>query len=136
MLPELPLEFIVPGIAVSFQAKRPSTRANWQETVRQAATEVLPEGHFALEIPLAVTIYFFPQSEMQADIDNCAKPIFDAMKKFVYVDDKQVERIVLQKFEPERPIEIDDEPTASLSAALTASDPIVYIKIHGDPRGE
>ena len=50
-----------------------------------------------------MTIFFFPQAEMQADIDNCAKPILDAMGRFVYADDRQVDRMVVQKFEPERP---------------------------------
>ena len=85
---------------------------------------------------MAVTIYFFPQAEMLADIDNCAKPILDALGHFIYVDDKQVDRIVVQKFEPERPMEIMDEPTESLAMALAADRPIVYIRVGTDLRGE
>lgn len=104
--------------------------------VRDAAREELPDVHFAVEEPVAVTIYFFPQAEMQADIDNCAKPILDAMGRIVYIDDKQVERIVMQKFEPERPMEVRDEPTPFLAAALGAEVPVVYVKVDTEFRGE
>ena len=73
---------------------------------------------------------------MQADIDNCAKPILDALGHFIYVDDNQVDRIVVQKFEPERPLEIREEPTEFLLMALAAEDPIVYIKVGADLCGE
>ena len=44
---------------------------------------------------------------MHADIDNCIKLILDAMTTLRYIiDDKQVERLVVQKFEPGRPLEI------------------------------
>ncbi len=82
-----------------------------------------------------MTIYFFPQAEMQADIDNCTKPILDALGALIYMDDKQVERIVVQKFEPERPLEIREEPTESLATALAAEVPIVYIKVATDLNG-
>ena len=136
MFPELPFEFLVNGTAVSHQAKRPESREQWRQRIRDAARQLLPEGHFALEEPVAVTIYFFPQAEMQADIDNCTKPILDALGRFIYVDDKQVDRIVVQKFEPERPLEIRDEPTEFLATALAAEHPIVYIKVGTDLRGE
>lgn len=89
-----------------------------------------------LEEPVAVTIYFFPQAEMQADIDNCTKPILDALGRFIYLDDKQVDRIVVQKFEPERPLEIRGEPTVLLGTALAAEHPVVYIRVGTDLRGE
>ena len=136
MFPDQPLEFVVYGTAVSHQAKRPASRERWRGMVRDAAREELPDVHFAVEEPVAVTIYFFPQAEMQADIDNCAKPILDAMGSFVYIDDKQVERIVMQKFEPERPMEVRDEPTPFLATALGAVVPVVYIKVGTDLRGE
>ena len=63
---------------------------------------------------------------MQADIDNCVKPILDALSNFIYIYDKQVDRIVVQKFEPERPFRINDKPTELLADALAADDPIVH----------
>ena len=84
---------------------------------------------------MAVTIYFFPQGEMQADIDNCARPILDAMGRFMYKDDKQVDRIVVQKFEPERPLQLAEEPTELLATAIAAQDPAVYVKVGTELRG-
>lgn len=136
MFPDLPLEFVVYGTAVSHLAKESSSREKWRQKVRDAAKEVLPEGHFLLENPVAVTIYFFPQAEMKADIDNCTKPILDAMSRFVYADDSQVDRIVVQKFEPERPLEVRGDPTEILATALAAIEPVVYIKVGTDLRGE
>ena len=135
LLPDLPLEFVVSGMAVSHGARSVSRNA-WQEKVREAARGKLPEDYFAFESPVAVTIYFFPQGEMPADIDNCAKPILDAMTASIYVDDKQVDRLVVPKFEPERPLELTGEPTECLASALAASDPVVYVKIGTDLRGE
>ena len=135
VIPELPFEFVVHGTAVSHQAKRSKSKSQWRQRIRDEARKALPDGHFALEEPVMVTIYFFPQAEMQADIDNCAKPILDALSQFIYVDDKQVERMVVQKFEPERPLEIRDKPTEFLAEALDAEDPIVYIKVATDLNG-
>ena len=73
---------------------------------------------------------------MQADFDNCIKPILDALSQFVNVDDKQVDRIVVQKFEPERPFEIRGDLTETLAEALAANEPTVYIKVGNDLRGE
>ena len=136
MFPDLPFEFVVYGTAVSYSAGNPSSKARWRQTIRDAAKEVLPEGHFTLEDPVSVTIYFFPQAEMKADIDNCAKPILDAMSRFVYADDSQVDRIVVQKFEPERPLEVRGDPTEILATALAAMEPVVYIKVGTDLHGE
>ena len=122
-------------MAVSHGARSASRNA-WQDKVREAAHDKLPEDYFALDSPVTVTIYFFPQGEMAADIDNCAKPILDAMTAKIYIDDKQVDRLVVQKFEPERPLEIADEPTECLASALAAIDPVVYVKVSADLRGE
>lgn len=135
LLLDLPLEFVVSGMAVSHGAQSKSRRA-WQNKVREAARPRLPEFYFILEVPVAVTIYFFPQGRMPGDIDNCIKPILDAMNALIYLDDRQVDRLVVQKFEPERPLEVTDEPTECLAAALAADDPVVYVKISADLRGE
>ena len=129
MFPDILLEFVVPGTARCHRAKRAASRERWQERVRNAAREGLSAGPFLLDTPVAVKIYFFPQAGMQADIDNCAKPILDAMSRFIHRDDRQVDRIVVQVFEPRRPFEIRDEPTNCLAVALATEGPIVYVKV-------
>ena len=55
---------------------------------------------FIDERPVAETIYYFPDTPMRGDVDNIVKPILDGMKSAVYPDDKVVERVLVQKFEP------------------------------------
>jgi crossover junction endodeoxyribonuclease RusA len=97
---EFPFEFVVEGTPVSLQTKRPESLREWKARIVEASKPVLPEGHFATEDPLAVTLYYFPPARMQGDIDDIVKPILDAMCKHIYMNDHQVERVLVQKFEP------------------------------------
>jgi hypothetical protein len=132
----LPLEFHVLGTAVSLQGSAKGI-ASWKETIATAAATVLPETPWLLTDPLSVTIYVFPGSSMQGDIDNRIKPILDALVGKVYQDDAQIERIVIQRFEPGA-MEYFDAPSRSLLAALEVEPPLVYIhltdQIHEDLR--
>jgi Holliday junction resolvase RusA-like endonuclease len=74
-----PLEFIVSGTPVSLQAKRGESRTAWKDRVRHASSSSLPEGHFATDAPISVTLFYFPAAEMEGDIDNIVKPILDAL---------------------------------------------------------
>jgi len=49
---------------------------------------------------MAVTLYYLPAASIPGDIDNIVKLVLDALIAQVYVDDAQIERIVVQKFEP------------------------------------
>ena len=95
-----PLEFLVSGVPVSLQADRTATKQEWKERVRSASSAVLPKPHFASLGRMAVTIYNFPAEPMRGDLDNIVKLILDALCRHVYVDDRQVERIVVQKIRP------------------------------------
>ena len=77
---------------------------------------------------MAVTIYYFTDAKMEGDIDNIIKPIVDSLNKIVYIDDSQVERIVVQKFEPGRLFSFQS-PTPILSDALGETGPRVYLQI-------
>ena len=65
---------------------------------------------------------------MEGDLDNIVKPILDALSGLIYVDDAQVERILVQKFEPGR-IATFSEPSAKLAEAVAKSGPRLYIKV-------
>lgn len=103
--------------------------------IQDAARAALPEGAWLLTDPIAVTLYIFPAAQMQGDIDNRVKPILDAMAKCVYIDDEIVERVVVQKFEPERIFAFED-PSPTLLSALEKQEPVVYIRISGDVHEE
>lgn len=127
-----PLEFVVAGTPVSLQAKRREALDEWKSRIVQASRTVLPEAHFATDDPLAITLYYFPASEMQGDVDNIVKPILDALERHIYVDDRQVQRILVQKFEPGNVFGFT-RPSAMLGAALEQTKPALYIRLSDDP---
>lgn len=129
---EFPVEFIVGGTAVSLQAKRRESLDQWKARVVDASREVLPEGHFAAESPLAVTLFYFPDAEMQGDLDNIVQPILNALKRHVYMDDRQIERILVQKFEPGN-VFVFGSPSAVLADALNKAKPVLYIRLSDTP---
>jgi crossover junction endodeoxyribonuclease RusA len=132
---KFPIEFVVRGTPVSSQAKRPESRDQWKELVVEASKNALPEAHFATESRIAVSLFYFPGSEMQGDIDNIVKYTLDALCQHIYLDDHQVERVVVQKFEPDR-IYPFDNPSAVLLEALEERGPALYVRISDDPHGE
>lgn len=127
-----PVEFIVQGTPVSLQVKRTESKNIWKERVKQASYSALPEGHFATDLSLAVTLFYFPDGQMQGDVDNIVKPILDALDKHIYFTDRQIERVWVQKFEPGRIFQFRN-PSASLAEALVGQKPLLYIRVGNDP---
>ena len=134
MTPDLPLEFVVRGTAISLQASSRS-RIAWKDQIRAASTGVVPPGSWSLTDRLAVTIFYFPEDQMLGDIDNIVKPILDAMSRSLYVDDSQVDRVVVQRFGREE-LSVFASPTPALLEALSEPGPAVYIRVSGDPHEE
>jgi hypothetical protein len=129
---EFPFEFIVAGTPVSLQAKRAESIREWQARIVAASRAVLPDGHFATADRLAVTLYYFPYAPMQGDIDNIVKPILDAMCKHIYLNDHQIERLLIQKFEPEN-VFVFASPSPILADALGRTKPALYIRLSVNP---
>lgn len=129
---QFPLEFLVRGTPVSLQAKRPEARQQWKERVREASNEALPQGHFATDDGIAITLYFLPDGRMQGDIDNIIKPILDALNAHIYMDDTQVERVVVQKFEPGNVFDFK-QPSRKLAAALEQEKPVLFVRVTNNP---
>ena len=61
MEPLFPLEFVVEGVAASAQAGRRS-RDEGKDRVREASRLAHPDGGWATEKRVAVTLYYFPES--------------------------------------------------------------------------
>jgi crossover junction endodeoxyribonuclease RusA len=129
---EFPIEFLVEGTPVSLGAKRPSTKEAWKQRVRVASLASLPQPHFASGGRMSVTIYCFPERPLQGDVDNIVKLILDALCCHVYKDDQQVERIVVQKFDPGNIFPFS-APSPTLFRAMEARMPVVYIRLSNDP---
>ena len=131
---QFPLEFVVQGTPVSLQTARAKSKEAWKQRVKEASYKSLPEGHFSTESPISVTLFYFPATEMQGDVDNIVKPILDALAKHIYSDDRQVERVWVQKFEPGRVFQFA-RPSEVLSEALSGEKPLLFVRL-GDDHAE
>lgn len=129
---EFPIEFLVHGTPVSLQAKRPESREEWQDRVKIASVRAIPQPHFASNERIAVTLYYFPSEPMQGDVDNIVKPILDALAHHIYLDDKQVERLLIQKFEPGNVFGFAN-PSTTIAGALEGDKPVLYVRVSNDP---
>ena len=96
--------------------------------MQSAARATLPEGAWLLNERLAIAIYLFPDGALLGDIDNRVKPVLDALNRCVYVDDRLVERLIVQKFEAAHPAFFRN-PSAVLAHALDSKKPLLYVKI-------
>ena len=129
---QLPIEFLVSGTPVSAQAKRTKSRDDWKQRVREASSDALPDDHWATEGRIAATLFFFPDQPMQGDVDNIVKLVLDALAQHIYRDDHQVERVVVQKFEPENVFRFAS-PSPRLDEALSRDKPILYVRLSDEP---
>jgi len=127
-----PIEFVVNGTPVSSQAKRPETRKEWKDRVKAASRTALPEGHWASEDRIAVTLFYFPAEPVQGDVDNIVKLVLDALCRHIYMDDSQVERVLVQKFEPGNVFPFTS-PSRGLERALSRVKPVLYVRLSNDP---
>ncbi|MEA2882320.1 MAG: crossover junction endodeoxyribonuclease RusA [Bradyrhizobium sp.] len=130
MEPAFPLELQLEAVPLSLRAS-PASREAWKEQIRMAINEILDPGGWATKSPVSITIFYFPDGPMNGDIDNIVKPILDALMPRIYVNDSQVERVWVQKFESDKSFRIDN-PTVRLAAAIDAEPPIVYIRIDNE----
>lgn len=127
-----PIEFLVYGTPVSAQAKSVVSREAWKDRVKTASQHVIPQPHFASDQRIAVTLYYLPNEAMAGDVDNIVKLVLDALNAHIYVDDVQVERVVIQKFEPGNVFSFSN-PSASVVDAITGPKPVLYVRVSNDP---
>lgn len=129
---EFPIEFLVYGTPVSAQSSNPNAKDEWKGRVKKASSRKIPKPHFASDAPLAATLYYFPPEPMQGDVDNIIKYVLDALNKHIYLDDRQIQRVVVQKFEPGNVFEFSG-PSETLLQAATGIKPALYVRLSSDP---
>ena len=56
----------------------------------------------------------------------------DALCKHIYMDDAQVERVLVQKFEPGNVFPFRS-PSSALETALSRTKPVLYVRLSNDP---
>jgi hypothetical protein len=128
-----PLEFFVAATPRALGASAAS-RQLWKGQLQRVAREKISESVEFLWLdmrPLAISIFYFPPAQMEGDVDNIIKPILDALVGIAYLDDRVVERVLAQKFEPDADWSFV-QPSETLSAALDTEPPVVYIRVDDD----
>lgn len=134
-----PFEFHLAGTPVSLQG-RPESKERWKSQVADFARkrlEEISEWTYLNSEPLALTIYYFPTAPMGGDIDNIVKPIMDALIGVIYLDDNDVEKVSVQKFEPSVEWEFSkpsEQLTLALDTAFASEEPtpVVYVHVAND----
>lgn len=136
MWPELPIEFNVLGTPVSLQSENAKAKAEWKAKVLEAAKAVIEPGSWTfMEERLAVSLYYFPQYTMLGDVDNIVKLTLDALAPNIYTDDSLIDRIVVQRFNPEALFSFSD-PSATLIEAMAIDSPVLHVRICEAPLEE
>ncbi|BAQ67815.1 hypothetical protein NHU_00646 [Rhodovulum sulfidophilum] len=129
MWPEFPIEFLAVGTPVSLQSSNRRARDEWKALVLAAAEAEVGGDSWAFDTQrLSVTMFYFPQAEMQGDVDNIAKLTIDALVPRIYLDDSLVDRVLVQRFYPEHSATFDS-PTEKLLEALGSNEPVLFVKI-------
>lgn len=129
---EFPIEFLVLGTPVSAQSRSPVSRDGWKARVLAAAQGVVPQPHSASQKRLAATLFYFPEGPRQGDVDNIVKFTLDALWPDIYLDDRQIERVVVQKFEPGNVFPFSN-PSETLVRAMTGTKPVLYVRLSDKP---
>lgn len=125
-----PVEMIVTGVPLSSGASSESRRA-WQSRIAEAARSRLQPGYWLTASPVSVSIFYFPGAPMKGDLDNIIKPILDGLSKVIYLDDRQVDRLLVQKFEPGREQSFP-QLTEELLRCTEMPGPRTYLRIDDD----
>ena len=129
-----PIEFVIRDTPRSHQSANAKGKELWKRKVGAMASahaRTLRELFYIDHRPLAATIFYFPPTKMEGDVDNIVKLIIDGMKTVIYPDDRVLERIVVQKFEPGVEVVLNSL-TPMLERAAETDPPVIYIRIDDD----
>lgn len=124
-------EFVVEGPAVSLKAHKTNPRRyrKWIRTVRAAAQKERSRGSRptrSQNITVSITNYY---SLAPPDVDNIIKPLLDAMETVVYIDDKQVRKVISEKVDLTRMASIHD-PSPLLATSLEKYTEVLHIIVN------
>ena len=131
-----PIEFLIRDTPCSLQGKNARGKELWKRRVgdiARAHVNALREWIYLDERPLAATIFYFPPAPLEGDVDNIVKLILDGMLSIVYPDDRLLERVTVQKFEPGVEA-VFHGMTPALEQATETEPPVIYIRIDDDLR--
>ena len=124
------LEFIVPGPPVSNQQSTTQGKKNlaaWKTKVNAGVVAAWAKPALGTKLK-AIVINFHNGDKPPLDLDNMSKPIFDAMNKIVYEDDRQLRQVELVHQRIDAPMVIVGA-SKILVDAVQAAQPFVYIRV-------
>ena len=120
----LPFEFIVPGHPLS-QGSRHSGR--WVSKVQDVAKQHWSGGETPTAEAVTLTVILI-HDNLRIDVDNASKPILDALKGLIFMDDAQVTDLICRKRNLNHDLTVRSD-SRILIDALTDGGPFVYLRI-------
>lgn len=129
----LNFEFIVPGPPVSQQTQDRVRLQAWKETVRAAAKVNWPNGASPSAEKLQITVvYFHDAITIRMDNDNMVKPIQDALKEMIYVDDRQITDTQVRKTNLDGEFRVKGMSRV-LAEGFCLGQEFIYIRVESAP---
>lgn len=120
--------FSVIGKPVSLQSKKAKTQ--WQSLVTKTA-QTYQKKPFGIDVKLDLQIDWFSQERRnRADVDNILKPIIDALKDAIYIDDNQVSSVLARHNDLGGVIHFINEPIQIVQPLLNGEKEYVYIRAY------
>ena len=112
---------------MSQQARKRERVQQWIQDARTVAELIWPAGDLPVTEPVMATItYFYDQAS--PDVDNIPKPILDALKGLVYVDDEQVTDVLCRKRKLNSDFRIEN-PSRMLAERVRRGDVFLYVVV-------
>lgn len=129
----IPFELTIDGSPVSQQTRRRELLRQWTQEVRNVAGSAWgSEPPVAEEVMVTIT-YFYDSTPM--DVDNIPKPILDALKGLVFLDDTQITDLLCRK-RALRPSFQTGDLSPVLHQALGRARQFVHIVVNDAPDQE
>jgi crossover junction endodeoxyribonuclease RusA len=99
------------------------------------AAQHWPAGELPASGQVMLTVTNFYESESSMDIDTIPKPISDALKGLVYLDDEQVTDALCRKRSLSSNLRIEN-PSSVLAEGLSRGNEFLYIVVEEAPDQE
>ena len=102
--------------------------------MRRVAEQYWPAGELPASGSVMLTITYFYEDVLM-DIDNLTKPISDALKGLVYLDDEQVTDVLCRKRNLNSNLRIEN-PSRVLAEGFSRGNEFLYITVEEAPDQE
>jgi len=121
------VDFLLPTLPVSHQAKDAAHKRRWRDYVYGRAMQAWPSGPL-VDCPLKFTMVYLAESPKAGDINNFVKPVQDALSTLIFADDSMVLDVSAHLRRADGSTLIEGLPSLLALAVLTSS-PCVYVAI-------